>query len=58
MTYRDDACYPSPTYGDMFDNRLVLKNNDGEGYYADGEYYKFVAGPNETMYKPSPYMKR
>ena len=58
MTYRDDACYPSPTYGDMFDNRLVLKNNDGEGYYADGEYYQFAAGPNETMYKPSPYMKR
>lgn len=58
MTYRDDACYPDPTYGDMFDNRMVLDNNAGDGYYSDGEYYRFAAGPNETMYKPTPYMKR
>ena len=58
MTYRDDACYPNSTYGDMFDNRLTLDNNAGEGYYEDGEYYRFAAGPNETMYRPSPYMKR
>lgn len=58
MTYRDDACYPDPTYGDMFDNRMVLDNDAGDGYYADGQYYRFAAGPNETMYKPTPYMKR
>ena len=58
MTYRSDACYPNSTYGDMFDNRMVLDNNVGDGYYSDGEYYRFAAGPNETMHKPSPYIKR
>jgi hypothetical protein len=58
MTYRNDACYPDPTYGDMFDNRLVLENDAGEGFYEDGQYYRLAAGPNETMYKPTPYMKR
>jgi hypothetical protein len=58
MTYRDDACYPNSTYGDMFDNRLTLDNNAGEGFYEDGQYYRFAAGPNETLHRPSPYMKR
>lgn len=58
MTYRDDACYPNTAYGDMFDNRLTLDNNAGDGYYEDGQYYRFAAGPNETMHKPSPYIKR
>lgn len=58
ITYRNDACYPDPTYGDAFDNRYVIANNAGDGYFEDNNWYYMIPGPNETMYKPTPYMKR
>lgn len=58
ITYRNDACYPDPTYGDAFDNRYVIANNAGDGYFEDNNWYYMTPGPNETKYKPTPYMKR
>lgn len=58
ITYRDDACYPDPTYGDAFDNRYVISNDAGDGFFEDDQWYYMLMAPNATKYKPTPYMKR
>lgn len=58
ITYRNDACYPDPTYGDAFDNRYAISNNAGDGFFEDDQWYYMLMAPNATKYKPTPYMKR
>lgn len=58
ITYRNDACYPDPTYGDAFDNRYAIANNAGDGFFEDDQWYYMMLAPNSTKYKPTPYMKR
>ena len=58
IQYRNDACYPDPTYGDAFDNRYAISNNAGDGFFEDDKWYCMLPGPNMTKYKPTPYMKR
>lgn len=58
IRYRDDACYPDPTYGDAFDNRYAISNTVGDGFFEDDKWYCMLPGPNMTKYKPTPYMKR
>lgn len=58
ITYRNDACYPDPTYGDAFDNRYSIANNAGDGFFEDDQWYYMLMAPNATKYKPTPYMKR
>lgn len=58
ITYRNDACYPDPTYGDAFDNRYAIANNAGDGFFEDDQWYYMMLAPNATKYKPTPYMKR
>ena len=58
IQYRNDACYPDPTYGDAFDNRYAIANNAGDGFFEDNKWYCMLPGPNMTKYKPTPYMKR
>ena len=58
IRYRDDACYPDPTYGDAFDNRYAISNNAGDGFFEDDQWYYMLMAPNATKNKPTPYMKR
>lgn len=58
ISYRNDACYPDPTYGDAFDNRYTITNDAGAGFFEDDKIYCMLIAPNATKYKPTPYMKR